>query len=224
MLTVEWIPVTVQDRFRVVQEGQADLLCGADAETLARRRDVAFSMPVFPSGIGAILRADSPPELQQVLSEGPAPSRPIWRGHPARTLLEKKTFSVIAGTTSESWLTGRLATFELTSTVVPVESYDAGIQRVLNRQSDVFFADRPILLDAAKRSSYGPDLIVLDRLFTYEPVALTLARNDDDFRLVVDRTLTGLFASTSFRSLYAAWFGEPDESTINFFRTNVMPQ
>jgi ABC-type amino acid transport substrate-binding protein len=95
---------------------------------------------------------------------------------------------------------------------------------VLDRQSDVLFGDRPILLDAAKRSPSARDLIVLDRHFTYEPVALALARNDDDFRLIVDRTLSGLFATPSFRSLYATWFGEPDENTIDFFQTNVLPQ
>jgi ABC-type amino acid transport substrate-binding protein len=224
MLAVEWVPVALQDRFRSIDEGKTDLLCGADAETLARRKEAAFSIPIFPSGIGAVLRADSPTALQDVLSQGPAPSRPIWRGSPARTILEKKTFSAIAGTTSETWLAGRLAVFDLTATVAPADSYDAGIRRVLDRQSDVFFGDRPILLDAAKRSPSARDLVVLDRHFTYEPVALALARNDDDFRLIVDRTLSGLFASTAFRSLYATWFGEPDENTIDFFRTNVLPQ
>src|SRR5262249_44447506 len=32
-LTVDWIPVTVQDRFAAVAQGQVDLLCAADTET-----------------------------------------------------------------------------------------------------------------------------------------------------------------------------------------------
>jgi polar amino acid transport system substrate-binding protein len=71
-----------------------------------------------------------------------------------------------------------------------VDSYDAGIKRVLDRNSDVFFGDRAILLEAAKRSPSAGDLVVLDRLFTYEPLALALARNDDDFRLT-STTCTG---------------------------------
>ena len=52
----------------------------------------------------------------------------------------------------------------------------------------------------------------------------SLARNDDDFRLVVDKTLSGLFASKDFGGLYLKWFGEPDESALAFFRTNVLPE
>ena len=95
--------------------------------------------------------------------------------HRPAQILEGKTFSVVAGTTSESWLAGRLDKFQLTAKVVPVDSYEAGIQRVLDRSSDVFFGDRAILLDAAKRSPSARDLIVLDRQFTYEPIALAFA-------------------------------------------------
>jgi ABC-type amino acid transport substrate-binding protein len=57
-LAVEWSPVTVGDQFRAVQENKIDLLCGVD-ETLSGRKDVDFSIPVFPGGIGALLRADA---------------------------------------------------------------------------------------------------------------------------------------------------------------------
>jgi ABC-type amino acid transport substrate-binding protein len=65
-LAVEWSAVTVSDQFRAVQENKVDLLCGAD-ETLSRRKDVSFSIPVFAGGIGALVRADAPVGLQDVL-------------------------------------------------------------------------------------------------------------------------------------------------------------
>jgi polar amino acid transport system substrate-binding protein len=220
-LALEWVPVTAEDRFGTVAQGKVDLLCGADTVTLERRKQVAFSIPIFPSGIGAILRADAPAALQDVLT-GQPPSGPIWRASPAQ-ILQAKTFSVVKGTTSESWLSERLDKFQLTATVVPVESYDAGIKRVLDRSTDVFFADRSILLDSAAESPSASDLVVLDRLFTYEPLALALELNDDAFRLVVDRKLSHLFRSGSFRDLYVKWFGAPDESVLDFFRMSALP-
>jgi putrescine:ornithine antiporter len=95
---------------------------------------------------------------------------------------------------------------------------------VLDRSADVFFGDRAILLDAVTRSPSASDLALLDRYFTYEPVALALQRNDDDFRLVVDRTLSRLFGSDEFRGLYAKWFGPPDEDTLTFFRLSTLPE
>lgn len=71
-LAVEWVPVTLQDRFDVVQQGKVDLLCGADTATLTRRKTVSFSIPVFPDGLGALLRADAQPHLAEVLTGQPS--------------------------------------------------------------------------------------------------------------------------------------------------------
>ena len=150
-LTVEWLAVTMEGRFQALQEGKVDLLCEADSETLARRKDVGFSIPIYPGGIGALLRSDSSWRLRQVLTKGKAASGPFWRASPAQ-ILEQQTFSVIPRTTSENWLAGRLDKFQLTARVVPVMSYEEGIRRVLDRSTNVFFGDRVILLEAAKRS------------------------------------------------------------------------
>ncbi len=221
-LGVEWVPVTLEGRFQDVQQGQVDLLCGADTETLARRKEVSFSIPIFPGGIGAMLRADAPAGLRDILVGRPW-TRPLWRGSPAE-ILNQRTFSVVKGTTAERWLAGRIDTFRITATVAPVESYEAGVRRVLDRNSDVFFADRAILLDAATHSSSAGDLLVLDRYFTHEPVALALERNNDDLRLMVDRTLSQLFGSNEFRSLYAKWFGPPNEDALTFFQLSALPE
>ncbi len=222
-LAVGWVSLKAEDRFPAVKEGKIDLLCGSDSVTLTRRKDVDFSISIYPSGIGALLRADAPAQLREVLAQGKQ-SRPLWRGYPTEMLLGGKTFSVVAGDTSEKWLAERLDTFKLTANVVPVKTYQAGVQQVLDGGSDVFFADLPILLDAAARSSSSGELIVLDRHFTYEPLALALQRGDEDFRLVVDRALSGLFKSKGFRDLYVSWFGEPDESTVTFFRQTALPE
>ena len=77
---------------------------------------------------------------------------------------------------------------------------------------------------AAARSSSPGELVVLDRHFTYEPLALVLQRGDEDFRLIVDRALSGLYKSKGFRDLYASWFGEPDERTVTFFQQTALPE
>src|SRR5262249_54860314 len=163
----------------------------------------------------AVLRADASPQLREVLS-GRSSDKPLWRATPA-LILDKKTFSVVTGTTSEKWLADRLDQFQINATVAPVDSYCAGVQRRVDRRSDVFFGDRDILLNAAEGSKSPNDLTILDRTFTYEPLALTLARGDEDFRLVVDRTLSRLYKSGGFQDIYMRWFGEPDQGTLIFF-------
>ncbi len=125
----------------------------------------------------------------------------------------------------------RLDKFQITADVVPVENYAAGIERILDRSSDVLFGEGAILLEAAAASPSAADLIVLDRLFTYEPrlvtyepLALTLARGDEDFRLIVDQTLSRVFGSPDFPDLYQKWFGKPSEDALTFFRMSVLPE
>jgi ABC-type amino acid transport substrate-binding protein len=88
----------------------------------------------------------------------------------------------------------------------------------------VFFADRSILLDATKRSPSADDLLVLDRQFTFGPIALALERGDADFRLLVNQALGKLFGSQEFHRSYVKWFGEPGAEADMFFRLSTLPE
>jgi ABC-type amino acid transport substrate-binding protein len=219
-LALNWVPVALEDRFRNLADGKVDLLCGADTVTLARRKEVAFSIPVYLGGVGALLRSDAPFSLTKALSERPGPSGPLWRGTPTEQLLTEQTFTVVSGTTSEKILADRIGKFQLKAKVVPVKDYAAGVQAVFERKANVFFGDRPILLEAAK--SRG-ELAVMARRFTDEQLALALRRGDEDFRLTVDQTLSRLYGTPEFRAEYTKWFGEPDERAAAFFRSVALP-
>lgn len=221
-LAVEWVPVTVTNRFQSVQHGDVDLLCGADTETLRRREDVAFSIPIFPGGVGALLRADAPIRLKEILAGRPM-NLVTWRGASGQ-LIQAQRFVVVKDTTAAPWLASRLNSFHLTGDVTPVDSYDAGIQALLARNADVFFGDRAILIDALARHPQASQLTLLDRQFTYEPLALVFAKGDDAFRLIVDRTLSRLYASGDTNNAYLKWFGEPNDESAAFFRWNTLPE
>jgi len=221
-LNIEWVAVGPADRFTAVSTGKVDAFCGADTDTWSRRQDVAFSLPVFPGGIGALLRKDAPERLSEILNQKP-PSNPTWRAS-AGQLLQTQTFAVITGTTAQNWLGTRLNDFKLTSKVAPVTSYNAGIEEVLERRASVFFADRAVLLDAVAHHSSGSKLEVLDRQFTYEAFALPLPRGDEAFRALVDHTLSRLYPTAEFRALYVQAFGEPTADVVTFYRWNTRPE
>ena len=60
-------------------------------------------------------------------------------------------------------------------------------------------------------------LEILPRSFTHEPLVLALPRNDDDFRLAVDRALSDTYASAGFSDMYSKWAGTMDDQTRTFF-------
>jgi ABC-type amino acid transport substrate-binding protein len=220
-LAVEWVPVTVDTRLSAVRTGDIDVLCGSETVTLARRKEVAFSIPIFPGGVGVLVRSDAPSRLQDVLAGRGPTFHPVWRAS-ASQVLQARAFSAVTGTTAGAWLPDRIRDLQVVTTVTPVDSYDAGVQGLLDRRSDAFFGERAILLDAARRHPSSGDLTVLDRLFTYEPLAFAVGRGDEDFRLLVDQALAQLYHSGRIRGVYTKWFGEPDQSAITFFRWNAL--
>ena len=129
---------------------------------------------------------------------------------------------MVRGSSAQAWLVGKLHEFQLTARVQPVDDYGAAVQQLRERRASVLFGDQAILLDAIKRTG-GNDIVLLDRQFTREPVGLVLARNDDGFRLVVDRALSRYYAMPAFSALYKQWFGEPEANCLVFYQWNALP-
>ncbi len=223
-VAVEWVPVTLEDRFRAVQEGKIDLLCGAASTSLSRMKEVVVLDPDLPGRHrGASACGRFSPGCATSCRQEP-PSGPFWRAHPAR-VLEGKTFSVVAGTTSERWLAGRLDTFQLTAKVVPVDELRgrraAGAEPQLRRLFRRTRHPSGYREARARRRATRPSSIASSR---YEPMALAFARGDEDFRLLVDGALSRLFGSEEFGDFYAKWFGTPDQDARTFFRWNALPE
>ena len=55
------------------------------------------------------MRTDAPVAVREILEQGRPSDKPLWRGSPARTVLNEQTFSVVAGTSAASWLAERMA-------------------------------------------------------------------------------------------------------------------
>ena len=221
-LTVDWVAVSTDAPLREVRGGSVDILCTPVSATLARRRDVSFSVPVYPGGVRAVVRADASVALRDALSESPR-TRPVWRGSPAATVLGKSTFAVVSGTTAESTLRDRLVVFQIDAKTVSVPDYRTALQQLREGKVDVVFGDPAVVLGAME-GMRREDFAILDRQLTTEPYALALPRNDDDFRLFVDTTLSQLLLTNALQELYAKSFGEPDEQTRAFFRWSMPRQ
>jgi len=220
-LAVEWVAVTTG--FTDLDQHSVDLICAADEVTLAHREKASFSIPVFPGGVSALLRTDAAQALQHALEERRPPYQPLWRGTPPPTL-EHRTYSALVNSTTLDALKSQIAKMQLTANVESANTYDAGLAAVVDGRTDVLFGDRAQLLQAVQRSVARKDLRVLTRHYTFAAQALAVARNDDAFRLAVDRALTSVYLDPQFGDLYATAFGPADADTVAFFRSVVVPK
>jgi polar amino acid transport system substrate-binding protein/glutamate/aspartate transport system substrate-binding protein len=185
-LALEYVPVGTEDRFRALQEGRIDLLCGATTATLTRRALIDFSVPTFIDGAGVLLRADGPDTFAE---------------------LAGKTVGVRAATTTEEALRNTLQRRGMGATVVPVDGHEDGLAKLEAGEITAYFADQAILIFLAARSGAPQDLKVAEGQFSLEPYALGLQRGDNDFRLVVDTSLSRLYRSGEVDRIFKNSFG-----------------
>lgn len=186
-LSINYVPVTTEDRFNAIKDGRIDILCGATTATLSRRELVDFSLPTFISGASVLLRADGPENMQAL------------GGHKV---------GVRGGTTTEEALRNTLAKLSVDAEVVTVSDHQDGLKRLENGDISAYFGDRAILIFLAAKSEARGNLGLSDQHFTFEPFALALPRGDDDFRLAVDRTLSRVYRSGEIEALFRNAFGK----------------
>jgi polar amino acid transport system substrate-binding protein len=169
-----------------------------------------------------VVRSDAPTALRDVLEATPS-QKPVWRGSPALTLLEKTRFGTVEGSVSKDVLASRIASLKLNTATVSVPDYASGIRFLLERKIDVFLAERDAVLaqlDDASRDK----VVVLKRQMTHHPLSLAVPRGDDDFRLAVDTALTAVLTSPEFPAVYSKYFGSLDEGARTFFSWATPPQ
>jgi ABC-type amino acid transport substrate-binding protein len=222
-LRIEYVLLGAEDRFDAVKQGKVDLLCAAGTPTVARREAASFSIPVFLGGVAALIHDDAPANMRAVLEQKPEPFQPRWRAS-LNQVLRDRVYVAARGTTMVEWLSGKIAELGIPARAETVDTFAEGVDRVADRSADVFFGDRALLLDAAMRSPHAGDLVLLERHFTYEAPALALQRDDEEFRLLVDRTLSRLFRSGEIAAIYTPYFGKPEPQTLHFLQANSLAE
>jgi polar amino acid transport system substrate-binding protein/glutamate/aspartate transport system substrate-binding protein len=205
-LSIEYVPVTAENRFDMVQSGAVDLLCGATTATLARREIVDFSIPTFVDGAGVLLRRDGPKSFAE---------------------LAGRKVGVRAGTTTETALRNTIKAASMTVETVPVADHRDGIARLLNGEIAGYFADRAILFYLMLGTGAADRLHLAEQQLSYEPYALALRKGDGDFRLAVDRALSRLYRSGAITTIFQSSFGanaSPSAELRALYRVNALPE
>ncbi|MCV2350946.1 amino acid ABC transporter substrate-binding protein [Paucibacter sp. Y2R2-4] len=221
-LNVQYSALKSDDAEAAVAQGKVDLLCTATVESLKRREQMSYSIPVVNGGVGVLLRKDAPQAMRDVLNGKVARTGPIWRAT-VNGGRSNHTYAVRAGTVTQDWVREQVRTLGVTVNAIVVDDYAKGIELVKAKQADAFFAERGLLKDYVERNKAQGDLEVLPRRFASEPLALAMGRNDDDFRLLVDTALSRLLKSKDFQPLYQRHFGPLDAASRVIYQEFALP-
>ncbi|MEM7499329.1 MAG: amino acid ABC transporter substrate-binding protein [Pseudomonadota bacterium] len=220
-LTGTFTPVAAEGRFDALAEGRIDVLCGPTTATLSRREQVSFTIPVFATGVGAMLAADAPAALADPLMDALPGSLP---DDAIPDALSGRRLGIRAGTTAESWLAAGEGEALGDAEIVSFDDHAAGVAAVVAGEIDVYFADQAILLGILARSEDVDRLQVSPATYTVEPYALAIPRGDEELRLVLDRALSLLFRKRAFEPLYERYFGPLTLQAQLFYRVAALPE
>jgi ABC-type amino acid transport substrate-binding protein len=207
-LETRFVALTAENRIDKVADGSVDIECGNTTNTLSRAERVDFTNTMFITGASLLTRADG--KIAGV------------------TELNGKSVSVVVGTTTEQALTERLAKSLIDAKVVKVKDHNEGIEALLDGRVDAHAGDQLVLIGLAKSVKEPGRLALSPEIFSYEPYALMVKRNDADFRLVANRVLARLYRSGEIGAIYEKWFGDwggrPSPLLLAMFALNALPE
>jgi glutamate/aspartate transport system substrate-binding protein len=186
-LKVNWVPVTVENRFDTIAKGQADMECGSSTVTLGRMKTVDFSSFIFVDGTGLLVKTSTP---AHGLSD-----------------LAGKRIGVIGGTSNQRALDDALKARLISATVVPLTSREEGLAQVESGAIDAFASDRLLLLGLATKAQDARSLSLLADALSFEPYAIALPRGDWQLRLAVNSALSQIYRGGAITEIYQRWFG-----------------
>ncbi len=84
-----------------------------------------------------------------------------------------------------------------------------------------------LLTELRPTTLHGDDLAFITDDFSFEPYGLVLPRDDPDFRLLVNRTLVGLYKSGEIDPIFLKWlapYGTPGALLNSMFYLNSLPE
>ncbi len=188
-ISVEYRPVTPENRFELVRSGAIDIECGSTTNTTERRKIVAFSPTMFVTGTKLLVR----------------------RGSNIRTLgdLAAKTIVLTRGTVQETVVPRIAARQKLAIKFVFAADHDESFQTLATGKADAFANDDVQLYGMLAATRSASDLRVVGDFLTYADYALTLRKDDPEFAEVVDNAFHRLSGSREIVAIYERWFVKP---------------
>jgi len=194
---VEYVPVTADGRFQALGDNKIDILCGSTTKTLSRSELVDFTQLTFVTGASMMTLRDN----KALDSAG----------------FDGTKIGVVKATTTEIALKKLIRETSTDAEVVLFNSAQESINALRQKKIDAFSSDQIVLIGLALKEHDPMNFAVKSDVFSFEPFALAVRRNDADFRLVADRVISELYRSRKILEIYDKWIGKFTRKRLPIF-------
>ncbi|MFC1824875.1 amino acid ABC transporter substrate-binding protein [Thermodesulfobacteriota bacterium] len=199
---LKYVPVTAEGRFKALADNKIDILCGPTTKTLSRGELVDFTQLTFVTGASLMSLKGS-------------------KGSASAGFAGKK-IGVVRDTTTAVVLKKLIQDTKTDSEIVLFNETKEGIDALRKKKIDAFSADQVVLIGIASTAPDSMNFMIHPNVFSFEPFALAVRRNDADFRLAADRAISDLYRSEKILEIYDKWIGKFTGQRLPIF--NVMIQ
>jgi len=127
----------------------------------------------------------------------------------------------VKGTTTEVAVRELFKEEGINTDIVLLNTTAEGQGALEKRKIDAFAADQVVLIGLALSSANPNNFSILPNVFTYEPFALAVRRNDADFRLVADSIISRLYRTKEIMPIYDNWFGKFSPTMPSVFKALI---
>lgn len=198
---VVYVPVTAKGRFEALHDNKIDILCGATTKTLSRSELVDFTQLTFVTGASLMM-----------LSDDKARESAGFSG---------KKIGVVNDTTTAVVLKNLLKETSTDAEIVLFNTVKDGIDALRKKKIDAYSADQVVLIGIAYEAKDSMEFMIAPNVFSFEPFALAVRRNDADFRLVADRVISDLSRSKKILEIYDKWIGQFAPQRLPLFEAMI---
>jgi len=185
---VKYVPVTSEGRFKALRDNKIDILCGSTTKTLSRSELVDFTQLTFVTGASLMTLRDN----KALDSAGFA----------------GKKIGVVKDTTTAVVLKQLIRETSTDAEIVLFNSAKESIDALRKKKIDAFSADQVVLIGIVSKARNPMNFVINPDVFSFEPFALAVRRNDSNFRLVADRVISDLCRSKKILPIYNKWIGD----------------
>jgi ABC-type amino acid transport substrate-binding protein len=205
---IEYVPVTADGRFKALGDNKIDILCGSTTKTLSRSELVDFTQLTFVTGASLMTLKDN----KALDSAG----------------FDGTTIGVVKATTTAVALEKLIRETSTDAEVVLFNSAKESIDALRKKKIDAFSSDQVVLIGLALKEHDPMNFVIKSDVFSFEPFALAVRRNDADFRLVADRVISELYRSRKILEIYDKWIGKFTRKRLPIFdamiKLNATPE
>jgi ABC-type amino acid transport substrate-binding protein len=200
-VNVEYVPVTADDRFKALGDNKIDILCGSTTKTLSRSELVDFTQLTFVTGASLMTLKDN----KTLDSAG----------------FDGTKIGVVKATTTAVALKKLIQETSTNAEIVLFNSAKESIEALRKKKIDAFSSDQIVLIGLALKENDPTNFVIKSDVFSFEPFALAVRRNDADFRLVANRVISELYRSGKILEIYDKWVGKFTRKRLPIFNAMV---